>query len=358
MNVNIESKINLKEFELGIDKDGKKIIIDLNRTPHILIAGSTGSGKSNFIHSILGTLIEKNTTKTLRLILVDTKLVELTLYDMLPNLLEPVITTAEDILPALDRVDAEINTRLNLFRDVKVRNIDEYNAKIAFKLPSILIVIDELADLLTRDEVISQRLIKIINVSRAAGIHMILATQRPSSDVIPGNIKANISARIAFKTSSSVDSHVVLGQGGAELLNTIGDVLYKPVDQDALIAAHTPLMPASRIQKIVKDARVLALDKTTKTLEEIIPESYDLKIIASSGKFKVTKADYLMCLIVISEQLEGKRVSKRFISGGLCSSAKADLMIEYMVNTGFLEPSSIANEYVWKKEVSLSVLNN
>lgn len=351
-------KTNLKEFVLGIDKKGEMINIDLNHTPHILIAGSTGSGKSNFIHYMLGTLLAKNTPKTLKLILVDTKLVELTLYENIPNLLEAVITSVDEILPALDRLDKEINSRLIEFRKNKVRNIEEYNSKSSVKLPSILLVIDELADLLTRDDLVSQKLIKIINVSRATGMHLILATQRPSSDVIPGNIKANISCRIAFKTSSNVDSHVILGQGGAELLNTIGDVLYKPVDQDELIAAHTPLMPIESIKKIIQDSKNLAEIKTVKVLEELIPESYDLRIIGTSGNFKITRADYLMCMLAITENPERKLVKKSFVTFCMCSTKKAEMVINHMVNTGFLEPSSIVNEYIWNKEISTTVLNS
>jgi S-DNA-T family DNA segregation ATPase FtsK/SpoIIIE len=217
---------------IGKDISGGAIVSDLDKMPHLLVAGQTGSGKSVMINTILTSLLYRNSPSDLKLILVDPKRVELKPYDDIPHLLTPVITEPEKCISALKWAVAEMERRYHALSEVRKRNIGEYNSlKKEEGMPYIVIVIDELADLMmmaARD--VEALIVRIAQKARAVGIHLVLATQRPSVDVITGLIKANVPARIAFTTASQVDSRTIIDQIGAEKLLGQGDMLFATAD--------------------------------------------------------------------------------------------------------------------------------
>jgi S-DNA-T family DNA segregation ATPase FtsK/SpoIIIE len=219
-------------FAIGKDIAGKPVVADLDRMPHLLVAGQTGSGKSVMINDILTSLLYRNSPSDLKLILVDPKTVELTPYNDIPHLLTPVITEPEKCISALKWAVAEMERRYRTLAEHKKRNIAEYNnLKDEESMPYIVIVIDELADLMmmaARD--VEALIVRIAQKARAVGIHLVLATQRPSVDVITGLIKANVPGRIAFTTQSQVDSRTIIDQIGAEKLLGQGDMLFLTSD--------------------------------------------------------------------------------------------------------------------------------
>ncbi len=218
---------------LGFDVSGKPIIADIARMPHVLIAGQTGSGKSVCVNAFLASLLFRSAPTEVKLILVDPKRVELTGYNGIPHLLSPVIVEPEKVISALRWVMAEMDRRYKLFAQAGARNIDSYNEMSGFQaLPYIVLFIDELADIMLFSPVeVEDAITRIAQMSRATGIHMVLATQRPSVDVITGLIKANVPSRIAFAVASQVDSRVILDTQGAEKLLGKGDMLYLPPEQ-------------------------------------------------------------------------------------------------------------------------------
>jgi S-DNA-T family DNA segregation ATPase FtsK/SpoIIIE len=221
------------EVSLGLDVSGKPVISDIARMPHVLIAGQTGSGKSVCINAFLGSLLFRASPTELKLILVDPKRVELTHYNGIPHLLTPVIVEPDKVISALRWIMAEMDRRYKQFAQAGARNIDSYNEAAGFQaLPYIVLFIDELADIMLFSPVeVEDAITRIAQMSRATGIHMVLATQRPSVDVITGLIKANIPSRIAFAVASQVDSRVILDTQGAEKLLGKGDMLYLPPEQ-------------------------------------------------------------------------------------------------------------------------------
>ncbi len=215
---------------LGKDISGNVIIADLGKMPHLLVAGSTGSGKSVFINTIIASLLYKATPDEVKLILVDPKVVELTNYNGIPHLLTPVVTNAKQAASALHWAVVEMEKRYILFAKAQVREINKYNETMEEKLPFIVIIIDELSDLMMVAAVdVEDAILRLAQKARAAGIHLILATQRPSVDVITGIIKANIPSRIAFAVSSQIDSRTILDMNGAEKLLGKGDMLFYPI---------------------------------------------------------------------------------------------------------------------------------
>ncbi len=218
---------------LGLDVSGNPIVADISKMPHVLIAGATGSGKSVCINAFIGSLLFRTSPSEVNLIMVDPKRVELTNYNGIPHLLSPVIVEPAKVLSALKWSTAEMDRRYKLFAEVGARNIDAYNELSGFQaLPYIIIIIDELADIMLYAQVeVEDAITRIAQMARATGIHLVLATQRPSVDIITGLIKANIPTRIAFAVSSMIDSKVIIDQPGAEKLLGRGDMLYIPPDQ-------------------------------------------------------------------------------------------------------------------------------
>lgn len=229
----MESKKSKLSVTLGLDVSGKPIVADINKMPHVLIAGQTGSGKSICINTFLASILYRASPSEVKFIMVDPKRVELTGYNEIPHLLSPVITETDKVLSALRWLTREMDRRYDLFSKAGARNIDAYNEQSGFQaLPYIVLLIDELADVMLLSPVeVEDAITRIAQMSRATGIHMVLATQRPSVNVITGLIKANIPCRIAFAVSSQVDSRVILDTQGAEKLLGRGDMLYLPPDQ-------------------------------------------------------------------------------------------------------------------------------
>ena len=224
---------------LGLDLGGKPVYIDLARMPHLLIAGSTGTGKSVCLNALLASVLLRSTPDDLRMILIDPKKVELNHYESIPHLLTPVVTNMKDAAAVLSNIVREMETRYELMGMQRARNLRDWNdIRVAAgekPIPHVLVLIDELADLMMVSPAeVEDSIIRLAQKSRAVGIHLVLATQRPSADVITGMIKANVPSRIAFAVSSQVDSRVVLDAGGAESLLGHGDMLFRPVGTSRL----------------------------------------------------------------------------------------------------------------------------
>ena len=227
------SKKSKLSVTLGLDVAGKPIIADIGKMPHVLIAGQTGSGKSVCVNTFLASILFRASPSEVKFIMVDPKRVELTGYNDIPHLLSPVIVETDKVLSALRWLTREMDRRYELFAQAGARNIDTYNEMSGFQaLPYIVLLIDELADVMLLSPVeVEDAITRIAQMSRAVGIHMVLATQRPSVNVITGLIKANIPTRIAFAVSSQIDSRVIMDTQGAEKLLGKGDMLFLPPDQ-------------------------------------------------------------------------------------------------------------------------------
>ncbi len=235
---------------LGKSISGLPIIGDLTSMPHLLIAGTTGSGKSVCINTIITSLLYKLSPELCKLILIDPKMLELSAYEGIPHLLSPVITDAKKATSALGWTVKEMNNRYKLMSKVGVRNIDGYNEKHKLKMPYIVVVVDEMSDLmLVAGKEIENYIQKLSQMARAAGIHIIMATQRPSVDVITGTIKANFPTRVSFQVSSKIDSRTILGEQGAEQLLGKGDMLFMS-SANRIIRIHGPYISEREIEKI------------------------------------------------------------------------------------------------------------
>ncbi len=253
----LQKNTNPLRFALGKDVTGNPINTTLETMPHLLIAGTTGSGKSVCVNAILSCFLMHNTPDDLRLILVDPKRVELTGYNGVPHLLSPVVVEIDRVIGALQWMTREMDKRYHMFAQVGSRNIADYNAKMKLqgskKLPLLVIVIDELADLMMiAPGETEQTITRLAQLARATGIHMILATQRPSVDVVTGLIKANFPARVAFAVASNTDSRVILDQPGAERLLGRGDMLFQAPDAPAAVRLQGVFVSDHEIQNLVE----------------------------------------------------------------------------------------------------------
>lgn len=240
---------------LGLDISGKPIYVDLAKMPHLLIAGSTGTGKSVCLNALLASILLRATPDELRLILIDPKKVELNHYESIPHLLTPVVTRMKDAAAVLANIVREMENRYELMGLSRARNLRDWNAARVAQgdspMPTVLVVIDELADLMmVAPAEVEDAIIRLAQKSRAVGIHLVLATQRPSADVITGMIKANVPSRVAFAVSSQVDSRVILDAGGAESLLGGGDMLFRPVGSSRLQRLQGAYVSEDEIQAI------------------------------------------------------------------------------------------------------------
>ena len=218
--------------------------------PHLLIAGTTGSGKSVCINTIILSLLYKHSPERCKFILIDPKMLELSTYEGIPHLLCPVITEAKKAASVLGWVVKEMESRYRLMTKVGVRNIDGYNEKHKVKMPYIIVIVDEMSDLmLVAGKEIENYIQKLSQMARAAGIHIIMATQRPSVDVITGTIKANFPTRISFQVTSKIDSRTILGEQGAEQLLGKGDMLYMS-SANRIVRIHAPYVSENEIDKV------------------------------------------------------------------------------------------------------------
>ena len=252
-------KFNKNEIKLpialGKSISGVPIVGDLTNMPHLLIAGTTGSGKSVCINTIIVSLLYKLNPDLCKFILIDPKMLELSSYEGIPHLLSPVITDAKKATSALAWTVKEMNNRYKLMSKVGVRNIDGYNAKHKLKMPYIVVVVDEMSDLmLVAGKEIENYIQKLSQMARAAGIHIIMATQRPSVDVITGTIKANFPTRISFQVSSKIDSRTILGEQGAEQLLGKGDMLFMS-SANRIVRIHGPYVSEQEIENITNSLR-------------------------------------------------------------------------------------------------------
>jgi S-DNA-T family DNA segregation ATPase FtsK/SpoIIIE len=240
---------------LGRDVSGSPVVDDIARMPHVLVAGATGSGKSVLLRSFIATLLFRASPADLRLILVDPKRVEFSGYNNIPHLLMPVVVESEKTLPALKWALAEMNKRYRMFQEVQARDIGDYNAKQKGKekLPYLAIVVDELADIMVVSPgEVEKAITRLAQMSRATGLHLVLATQRPSTDVLTGLIKANIPCRIAFNVTSQVDSRVILDMPGAEKLLGRGDMLYLPPDRSKPVRIQGPFVSNEEMNRLLE----------------------------------------------------------------------------------------------------------
>ncbi|NIS82355.1 MAG: hypothetical protein GTO14_19595 [Anaerolineales bacterium] len=258
---NIPSKLRLG---LGKDVSGNAVAADLIAMPHLLIAGTTGSGKSVCVNAIITTLLLQNTPDELRFLMVDPKRVELTYYNGVPHLMAPVVVELDRVVPALQWVSREMDARYQRFSKEGSRNIADYNQRMEFlqrkPLPYLIVVIDELADLMIMAPDETERVVtRLAQLSRATGIHLVIATQRPSVDVVTGLIKANFPARIAFAVASSVDSRVILDQPGAERLLGRGDMLFQAPDAAAPTRMQGAFVSEPELARLIRYWKNVAL---------------------------------------------------------------------------------------------------
>jgi len=237
---------------LGRDVAGKPIVAELNKCPHLLIAGSTGSGKSVCLNTLIASLLFQATPDELKLVVIDPKMVEMTAYRGIPHLQMPVVTKVDMVLNALKWLTREMERRYELFAQEGVRNIEGHNAKAREQMPYMVVIIDELADLMmTAPDEVERIICRLAQLARATGIHLVVATQRPSVDVVTGLIKANLPARIAFAVSSQVDSRTILDGVGAEKLLGKGDALYAPSDSAKQIRLQGTFVSDKEINNLV-----------------------------------------------------------------------------------------------------------
>jgi len=288
---------------LGKDISGKPVVADLVRMPHLLVAGATGSGKSIFLNSVIASLLFKNSPSQLKLVLIDPKILELSIYEGIPHLLTPVITRPRDASIILQRLVQEMQNRYKLLAEKGVRNIDGYNRAMEGMevMPYIVVIVDELADLMmSAQRDVEDSIARLAQMARAAGIHLILATQRPSVDVLTGIIKANFPARISFKVSSRIDSRIILDTTGAENLLDRGDMLFLQPGTFRLARIHGAYVSEEEVRRLVEYVKSTGEPKTEYELEikeethpvreEERDEMYEkaLEIVLSTGQASIS----------------------------------------------------------------------
>jgi len=340
-------KKKILPLALGVDIAGQSVVVDLAKMPHLLVAGTTGSGKSVSVNTMICSMLMAHTPETLRLIMVDPKMLELSMYDDIPHLLVPVVTSPHKANKALAWAVFEMERRYKLMSEAKVRNLDGYNKQVskqgyvdgngeeAETLPLIVIIIDELADLMmVAGKEVEQSICRLAQKARAAGLHLILATQRPSVDVITGLIKANLPSRLAFKVSSKIDSRTILDQMGAEQLLGMGDSL--------LMSGSTNLMRVHGA--FVDDDEVIALVEHLKTQgapdykDEVFSMSLDDSDDAMSGmggnEEKDAKYDEAAALVIEKGKCSVSMV-QRYLRIGY---NRASRIVEQMEEDGLVTP--------------------
>jgi S-DNA-T family DNA segregation ATPase FtsK/SpoIIIE len=326
-------------FAIGKDIAGEAVVGELNKMPHLLIAGQTGSGKSVMINTLLTSLLYRNSPSDMRLILVDPKQVEMAPYEDIPHLLAPIITEPEKTISALKWAVNEMERRYDLLAEQKIRDIKSYNAKMTEEaMPYIVIVIDELADLMmiaARD--VEALIVRLAQKARAVGIHLVLATQRPSVDVITGLIKANIPARIAFTVASQVDSRTILDQIGAEKLLGQGDMLLLTPQMNKPKRIQGAWVTDDEVVKITDHLRMQAPAQYN---EEIISQPVQLNgrgsiiMDSDSGSEDSMYMDAVRCVI------EGGKASTSYLQRRLrIGYSRAARLIEEMEEQGIIGPA-------------------
>ncbi len=329
-------------FAMGKDISGKNIVYDLSRMPHVLIAGSTGSGKSVCINTLIASIIYKADPNDVKLLMVDPKVVELGIYNGIPHLLIPVVTEPRRASGALYWAVQEMLRRYSLFADNNVRDIKGYNEMIKSSgsentLPHIVIIIDELADLMmVAPKEVEDSICRLAQMARAAGMHLVIATQRPSVDVITGLIKANVPSRIAFAVSSSIDSRTILDSGGAEKLLGRGDMLFKPVGANKPLRIQGAFIDDKEVERLVE---FIKSDHEVRYDEDIIEKIDAGKPVNVSDEFSdPSDNDELLPkaieLAVNSGKISASHIQRRLKVG----FSRASRMIDQMEERGIISP--------------------
>ena len=335
-------KDNKLPIALGKSISGTPVVGDLASMPHLLIAGTTGSGKSVCINTIILSLLYRHTPDKCKFILIDPKMLELSTYEGIPHLLCPVITEAKKAASVLGWVVKEMENRYKLMTKEGVRNIDGYNSKHTLAMPYIVVVVDEMSDLmLVAGKEIENYIQKLSQMARAAGIHIIMATQRPSVDVITGTIKANFPTRISFQVTSKIDSRTILGEQGAEQLLGKGDMLYMS-SANRIVRIHAPFVSENEIEKINNYLRNQA---GPDYIDEILDFADEKEIGESSSN--VTDKDELYQAAVDIIRSEGK-ASTSFLQRKLqIGYNRAARIVDMMEDNGIVSKAN----HVGKRDV-------
>ncbi len=323
-------------FALGKDIAGKNIVAEINKMPHLLIAGATGAGKSVCINTLIMSILFKAKPDEVKLILVDPKVVELSVYNGLPHLLIPVVTDPRKAANALNWAVSEMTSRYKIFAQNSVRDIATYNEKMLKegneKMPHIVIIIDELADLMTvASSEVEEYITRIAQLARACGMHLVIATQRPSVDVITGVIKANIPSRIAFAVSSQIDSRTILDAGGAEKLLGKGDMLYHPIGLPKPIRIQGTFISDDEIKRVVESIKAQQIEIKMGRQNEIINE---IEKAPSQNEDVDEFLEQAVDLVVNDGQASASYIQRKFKVG----YARAARIIDQLEERGIIGP--------------------
>jgi S-DNA-T family DNA segregation ATPase FtsK/SpoIIIE len=331
---------------LGKDISGRAVFLDLAEMPHLLVAGTTGSGKSVMLNGLLTSLLMTTDPRQVKMVLIDPKRVELSMFGRVPHLITPVVTDVKKASNALGWAVAEMERRYEVLEKMGVRSLEGYNARSENQMPYVVVVIDELADLMMQAaSKVEDAIIRLAQKARAVGIHLVVATQRPSVDVITGMIKANIPSRIAFAVSSQVDSRVILDGPGAEALLGMGDMLYKPVSAARSSRVQGAFISETEVEKVVSaSAKAARGDAEPRYVEEVTeakadskkPEEPDDELLLEAASF-----------VVSTQQASVSAVQRRFRVG----YSRAGRIIDSLERKGVVGPyegsksrSVVANE--------------
>ena len=324
---------------LGKDIVGAPFVTDLKKLPHLLIAGTTGSGKSVGINAMLLSLLYRNSPQTLRLMMIDPKMLEFSIYNDIPHLLTPVITEAKKAITALANMVAEMERRYKIMSQTRTKNIESYNEKMkeegGEQFPYIVVIIDELADLMmTSGKDVELYIGRLAQMARASGIHLIVATQRPSVDVVTGLIKANLPSRISYRVGQRIDSKVILDQMGAESLLGRGDMLFTPPGSPGVIRLHAPFASEKEIETVVnflKEQQDVVYDE-----KFLIEEGTSGSVAAGTlGEDELDELYEEAKEIILSEQKTSISYLQRRLKIGYNKAAN---IIEQMEKMGVLSP--------------------
>ncbi len=324
---------------LGKDIVGAPFVTDLKKLPHLLIAGTTGSGKSVGINAMLLSLLYRNSPRTLRLMMIDPKMLEFSIYNDIPHLLTPVITEAKKAITALANMVAEMERRYKIMSQTRTKNIESYNEKMkeecGEQFPYIVVIIDELADLMmTSGKDVELYIGRLAQMARASGIHLIVATQRPSVDVVTGLIKANLPSRISYRVGQRIDSKVILDQMGAESLLGRGDMLFTPPGSPGVIRLHAPFASEKEIETVVnflKEQQDVVYDE-----KFLIEEGTSGSVAAGTlGEDELDELYEEAKEIILSEQKTSISYLQRRLKIGYNKAAN---IIEQMEKMGILSP--------------------
>ncbi len=324
---------------LGKDIVGAPFVTDLKKLPHLLIAGTTGSGKSVGINAMLLSLLYRNSPQTLRLMMIDPKMLEFSIYNDIPHLLTPVITEAKKAITALANMVAEMERRYKIMSQTRTKNIESYNEKMkeegGEQFPYIVVIIDELADLMmTSGKDVELYIGRLAQMARASGIHLIVATQRPSVDVVTGLIKANLPSRISYRVGQRIDSKVILDQMGAESLLGRGDMLFTPPGSPGVIRLHAPFASEKEIETVVnflKEQQDVVYDE-----KFLIEEGTSGSVAAGPlGEDELDELYEEAKEIILSEQKTSISYLQRRLKIGYNKAAN---IIEQMEKMGVLSP--------------------